>query len=73
MTLSVACEADQFANYLKVMAKQFKEETGIEVKVDILGYSEHRQKITQDYTTNTMQYDLATVDTVWTGEFEEKG
>ncbi len=72
MTLSVACEADQFANYLKVMAKQFKEETGIEVKVDILGYSEHRQKITQDYTTNTIQYDLATVDTVWTGEFEEK-
>lgn len=72
-TLTVAMEADQYASYVPVMAQQFEELTGIHVEVDILGYVEHRQKITQDFATDTKQYDVMAVDIVWVGEFEREG
>lgn len=71
--LHLACMADQFADYLVVLGRQFEEVTGARVEVDVLGYTELRQKMVLDYTTDTKQYDLATVDIVWTGEFAEKG
>lgn len=71
--IRLAAQADQFAPYMKVLSKNFEEKTGAKVEVDILGYVELQQKITQDYATNTDQYVLATVDIVWTGEFAEKG
>lgn len=72
-TLTVAMEADQYANYVPVLAQQFEELTGIKVEVDVLGYVEHRQKITQDFATDTKQYDVMAVDIVWMGEFEREG
>ena len=73
VVLHLACMSDQYANYLKVLGKQFESVSGAKVEVDILGYTELYQKITQDYATHTKQYDLATTDIVWTGEFEKKG
>ena len=73
VVLHLASMADQYADYLKVLGKKFEEVSGARVEVDILGYTELYQKITQDYATHTKQYDLATVDIVWTGEFAEKG
>ena len=67
-----AVMADQFANYTKELAKDFEEMTGAEVKVDILGYTELYQKITQDYATDSNQFALATVDIMWSGEFAAK-
>ena len=71
--IHLAAQGDQFAPYMKVLSQQFEEKTGAKVEVDILGYVELQQKITQDYATDTNQYVLATVDIVWTGEFAEKG
>ncbi len=71
--IRLAAQGDQFAPYMKVLSEQFEEKTGARVEVDILGYVELMQKITQDYATDTNQYVLATVDIVWTGEFAEKG
>ncbi len=71
--LRLACMADQYADYLKVLGKKWEKVSGAKVDVDILGYVELYQKITQDYATNTKQYDLATVDIVWSGEFAVKG
>ena len=71
--LRLASMADQFTDYLVVLGRQFEELTGARVEVDVLGYVELREKVVLDYTTNTKQYDLATVDIVWTGEFAEKG
>ena len=71
--LRLACMADQFADYLVVLGRKFEEVTGARVEVDVLGYVELREKMVLDYTTDTKQYDLATVDIVWTGEFAEKG
>jgi len=67
--LRFAVMADQFADYTKVLAKDFEAKTGAKVSVDILGYVELYQKITQDFATKTAQYDLSTVDIVWSGEF----
>jgi multiple sugar transport system substrate-binding protein len=72
-TLRLAVCAEQYADYLTVLGKRFGEETGAEVKVDIIGYVELYQKITQDYASGTKLYDLATVDIVWSGEFAQKG
>ncbi len=73
VSLTMAVCAEQYADYLKVMAESFEEETGAEVMIDIIGYVELYQKITQDYASDTKLYDLATVDIMWTGEFEDKG
>ncbi len=71
-TIRFAVMADQFADYTKTLSENFEEMTGAEVKVDILGYTELYQKITQDYATDSTQFVLATVDIMWTGEFAEK-
>jgi|LZCG01.1.fsa_nt_gb multiple sugar transport system substrate-binding protein len=72
VVLHLACMADQYADYLKVLGQKFEAVSGARVEVDILGYTELYQKITQDYATHTKQYDLATTDIVWTGEFAQK-
>lgn len=71
--LDLATMADQYAPYLKQLGKDFKEVSGITVDVNILGYSELYTKITNDFTTGSKQFDLATVDIVWSGEFGKKG
>ena len=71
--LHFAVMADQFAEYTKVLSDEFKKKTGAEVKIDILGYVELMQKITQDYATGSAEYDLANMDIVWTGQFEQEG
>lgn len=71
--LRFAVMADQFADYTKVLAEDFGKMTGAKVEVDILGYTELYQKITQDFATNTAEYDLITVDIVWSGEFAKNG
>lgn len=72
-TLRLATCAEQYANYLVELGKKYEKVTGARVEVDIIGYVELYQKITQDYASGTKLYDLATVDIVWTGEFAEKG
>ncbi len=73
VSLTMAVCAEQYADYLKVMAKEFSQKTGADMTIDIVGYVELYQKITQDYASGTKLYDLATVDIMWTGEFEKKG
>ncbi len=71
--LTMAVCAEQYADYLRELGKSFEAKTGAKVSVDVIGYVELYQKITQDYASNTKLYDLATVDIMWTGEFESKG
>lgn len=73
MKLTMAVCAEQYADYLRTLGKEFSDKTGASVEVDVIGYVELYQKITQDYASNTKLYDLATVDIMWSGEFEAKG
>src|SRR5476649_2421074 len=49
VTLTLASQNDQFATVLADIAPQFKEATGITVKVDILSYPELLTKTTADF------------------------
>src|SRR3984957_6212364 len=73
VTLTLASQNDQFATVLADMAPDFKEKTGITVKVDILSYPELLSKVTADFVGHTKGYDLDTMDIVWSGQFAESG
>lgn len=47
--LHFAVAAEQFADYMKVLAQEFEKNTGAKIEVDILGYTELYQRITQDF------------------------
>ncbi|MCB8877518.1 ABC transporter substrate-binding protein [Acidisoma silvae] len=73
MVLRLASCNDQFSPGLKALSARFKQETGITVIVDILGYGELQTKLTTDYVGHTKGYDLATTDNVWAPQFAEAG
>jgi multiple sugar transport system substrate-binding protein len=73
MTLRLASVNDQYSPGLKQLSARFKQETGITVVVDILGYGELQTKLTTDYVGHTKGYDLATTDNVWAPQFAEAG
>ncbi|MCB8882135.1 sugar ABC transporter substrate-binding protein [Acidisoma cellulosilytica] len=73
MVLHLASVNDQYSPGLKALSARFKQETGITVLVDILGYGELQTKITTDYVGHTKGYDLATTDNVWAPQFAEAG
>jgi multiple sugar transport system substrate-binding protein len=73
MTLNLASQNDQFAAVMADLVPQFKDRTGITVKVDILSYPELLTKITSDFIGHTKGYDIVTMDIVWAGQFAESG
>ncbi len=73
VTLTLASQNDQFGTVMADLAPEFKEKTGITVKVDILSYPELLTKVTADFVGHTKGYDWSTMDNVWSGQFAEGG
>jgi multiple sugar transport system substrate-binding protein len=73
MTLRLASVNDQYSPGLKALSERFRQQTGITVVVDILGYGELQTKVTTDYVGHTKGYDLATTDNVWAPQLAEAG
>jgi multiple sugar transport system substrate-binding protein len=73
VTLNLASMNDQFAAVLADLTPQFKESTGITVKVDILNYGDLLTKMTTDFVGHTKSYDLYTTDIVWAGQLAASG
>lgn len=71
VSLTVASMNDGFANVLTKLAPEFKEETGAELKVEIMDYGTLLTKTTADFIGDTKGYDLVTMDIVWAGAFAE--
>jgi len=67
--LTLASMTDQYIAGFRYLIPKFQEETGIEVTLDELGYTDLYQKLTADFVGQTANYDLMTVDIVWSGEF----
>ena len=67
--LNLAAETDQYVEGFRALIPKFKEETGIEIVMEELGYVDMRQKAIADFVAKTGNYDLMTVDIVWSGEF----
>jgi multiple sugar transport system substrate-binding protein len=73
VTLTIACENDQFARVLADMAPEFTKATGAKVDVDIMSYPELATKTIADFVGHTKGYDIVTMDIVWSGQFEQAG
>jgi multiple sugar transport system substrate-binding protein len=73
VTLTLASQNDQFGAVLAQLAPKFKEETGAELRVEIMNYGDLLTKTTADFVADTAAYDLVTMDIVWAGAYAENG
>jgi multiple sugar transport system substrate-binding protein len=64
---------DQYITGFRYLIPKFEEETGIKITLDELGYVDLYQKLTADFVGQTANYDLMTVDIVWSGEYAANG
>ncbi len=71
--LVLASMTDQYVSAFRHLIPMFEEETGIKVTMDELGYVDLYQKLTADFVAETGNYDLMTVDIVWSGEYAANG
>lgn len=67
--LTLASMTDQYVAAFRVLVPKFEEQTGIKITLDELGYVDLYQKLTADFVGHTANYDLMTVDIVWSGEY----
>ncbi|GAA3067069.1 sugar ABC transporter substrate-binding protein [Rhizobium viscosum] len=71
VTLTIASMNDGFSKVLTELAPAFKEETGADIKVEIMDYGTLLTKTTADFVGDTKGYDLVTMDIVWAGAYAE--
>lgn len=71
--LTLASMTDQYVEAFRYLIPLFKEETGIDILMEELGYVDLYQKLTADFVGETASYDLMTVDIVWSGEYAQNG
>ncbi|NOX62999.1 MAG: extracellular solute-binding protein [Chloroflexi bacterium] len=69
--LVLASMTDQYVAAFRYLIPKFEEETGIKITLDELGYVDLYQKLTADFVGHTANYDLMTVDIVWSGEYAQ--
>jgi multiple sugar transport system substrate-binding protein len=55
------------------LAAEFKQDTGADLKVEVMDYGTLLTKTTADFVGNTKGYDLVTMDIVWAGAYQENG
>ncbi len=67
--LTLAAMTDQYIAAFRVLVPKFEQASGAKVTMDELGYVDLRQKLIADYVGHTANYDLMTVDIVWSGEY----
>jgi multiple sugar transport system substrate-binding protein len=69
--LTLASMTDQYVTAFRYLIPKFEEETGIKITLDELGYVDLYSKLTADFVAHTGNYDLMTVDIVWSGEYAQ--
>jgi len=73
VTLTLASQNDPFGAVLTKLAAEFKQDTGADLKVEVMDYGTLLTKTTADLVGNTKGYDLVTMDIVWAGAYQENG
>jgi len=68
-SLVLGSMTDQYVAAFRVLVPKFEEASGAKVTLDELGYVDLYQKLIADFVGHTGNYDLMTVDIVWSGEF----
>ena len=64
---------DPFAGELRRLANEWAEANDVDFQVDIVGYGDLATRVRSDFVGGTANFDLFTMDIVWTGEFAEAG
>jgi multiple sugar transport system substrate-binding protein len=72
-SLTMAVMNDPFASTLQKFAKEWADENGVDFQVDVVGYGDLATRVRSDFVGGTGNFDLFTMDIVWTGEFAEAG
>jgi multiple sugar transport system substrate-binding protein len=67
--LTLGSMTDQYVAAFRVLVPKFEEASGAKITLDELGYVDLRQKLVADFVGHTANYDLMTVDIVWSGEY----
>jgi multiple sugar transport system substrate-binding protein len=67
--LTLASMTDQYVQAFRYLLPKFEAQTGIKITMDELGYVDLYQKLTADFVAHSAQYDLMTMDIVWSGEY----
>ncbi len=73
MTLTIASMNDPFGAAMTRLAPTIAAKTGVEVKIDIMGYGELMTKTNADFVGKTKAYDIVTMDIVLAGQYAEGG
>ncbi len=60
---------DQYVAAFRVLVPEFEQLSGATITLDELGYVDLYQKLIADFVGQTANYDLMTVDIVWSGEY----
>ncbi len=71
--ITFASMNDPFAFVIEDMLPLFTEETGIEVRMDIIPYVGLRERTLADLVGGAGTFDVITMDIVWMGEWAEAG
>lgn len=69
--LNFVVVSDQYSAALEKLAPIFTEQTGINLRVTVLGYGELYQRAIADFVGHTAQADLYSTDIVWSCQFAE--
>lgn len=72
-SLTMAVMNDPFSGELQKLAREWGEENGVDVQVDVVGYGDLGTRVRSDFIGKTANFDLFTMDIVWTGEFADAG
>lgn len=72
-TLTMAVMNDPFSSTLQKFAAEWAAENDVDFQTDIVGYGDLATRVRSDFVGGTGNFDLFTMDIVWSGEFAEAG
>jgi len=72
-TISVLTVGDPWDLALQTVVKQFTDKTGIEVKIESLGYVQLQARLVNAFLTKTADADVIGVDQMWISQYADNG
>jgi multiple sugar transport system substrate-binding protein len=72
-TISVLTVGDPWDLALRTVAGQFTDKTGIEVKIETLGYVALQARLVNAFLTKTADADVIAVDQMWISQYADNG
>src|SRR5207249_2624852 len=72
-TINVLTVGDPWDLALRTVAKQFTDKTGIETKIESIGYDQLHNRLINAFITKTADADVIAVDQMWISQYADNG